>query len=80
MTIGPALEEGFYYDCFMGERTLHEDDKGLISKTMNNFIKEKQNFERVVVSREEARGRFMNKPKMNTAIAQVWLICLLQKV
>lgn len=20
LTIGPALEEGFYYDCFMGEK------------------------------------------------------------
>ncbi len=32
LTIGPALEEGFYYDCFMGERNLGEADKARIEK------------------------------------------------
>lgn len=27
LTIGPALEEGFYYDCYLEERTLTEGDK-----------------------------------------------------
>lgn len=27
LTIGPALEEGFYYDCYLEERTLSEADK-----------------------------------------------------
>lgn len=27
LTIGPALEEGFYYDCYLEERTLAETDK-----------------------------------------------------
>jgi len=58
LTIGPPLEEGFYYDCYMGERTLVEEDKSAISQAMNKFIKEKQNFERVVVTREEALGMF----------------------
>ena len=26
LTIGPPIEEGFYYDCYMGERTLNEAD------------------------------------------------------
>ena len=32
LTIGPALEEGFYYDCFLGERTLTEADKAALEK------------------------------------------------
>ena len=32
LTIGPALEEGFYYDCFLGERTLTEADKVALEK------------------------------------------------
>ena len=32
LTIGPALEEGFYYDCYLGERTLSEADKAALEK------------------------------------------------
>lgn len=32
LTIGPALEEGFYYDCYLGERTLSEADKTALEK------------------------------------------------
>ena len=32
LTIGPALEEGFYYDCYLGERTLTEADKAALEK------------------------------------------------
>ena len=32
LTIGPALEEGFYYDCYLGEHTLTEADKAALEK------------------------------------------------
>ena len=32
LTIGPALEEGFYYDCYLGERTLTDADKAALEK------------------------------------------------
>ncbi len=32
LTIGPALEEGFYYDCFLEGRTLNDLDKPRIEK------------------------------------------------
>ena len=32
LTIGPALEEGFYYDCYLGDRTLTEGDKAALEK------------------------------------------------
>ncbi|KAK9814754.1 hypothetical protein WJX72_010977 [[Myrmecia] bisecta] len=66
LTIGPAIEEGFYYDCYMGEnRTLSESEKPLVEKRMEQAVKEKQEFQRVVVTREEALGMFQeNKFKV----------------
>ena len=32
LTIGPAVEEGFYYDCYMGERTLTDAEKPMLEK------------------------------------------------
>jgi len=65
LTIGPAIEEGFYYDCFMGDKTLGESDKDKIKKRMELAVKEKQKFERVVVSRDEALSMFLeNKFKV----------------
>ena len=32
LTIGPSIEEGFYYDCYMGDRTLTDAEKPLIEK------------------------------------------------
>ena len=39
LTIGPALEEGFYYDCFLGERSLTEDDCRVVEKAMEKAVK-----------------------------------------
>ncbi len=32
LTIGPALEEGFYYDCYLGDRTLTEADRPVLQR------------------------------------------------
>ena len=32
LTIGPHVEEGFYYDCYMGDRTLTDAEKPLIER------------------------------------------------
>lgn len=58
LTIGPALEEGFYYDCFMGDRTLADAERPTIEKRMEAAVKEGQRFQRVVVSRDEALSMF----------------------
>ena len=35
LTIGPALEEGFYYDCYMGEdRSLSDAEKPELEKKL----------------------------------------------
>mmetsp|Transcript_3792 Transcript_3792/g.4274 ORF Transcript_3792/g.4274 Transcript_3792/m.4274 type:complete len:725 (-) Transcript_3792:256-2430(-) len=65
LTIGPPIEEGFYYDCYMGDRSLTDEDKPKLQKRMEAACKEKQKFERVVVSRDEALECFLeNKFKV----------------
>ena len=58
LTIGPAIEEGFYYDCYLGEKTLTPDNVEEIEKRMKAIIGEKQPFQRIVVGRDEALEMF----------------------
>lgn len=62
LTIGPPIEEGFYYDCFMGDKTLHPEDSEVLTKRIDKIIKEKQEFQRAVVTREEALHMFQENP------------------
>eukprot|EP01026_Neomeris_dumetosa_P069076 TRINITY_DN6808_c0_g2_i1.p1 TRINITY_DN6808_c0_g2~~TRINITY_DN6808_c0_g2_i1.p1 ORF type:complete len:773 (+),score=103.25 TRINITY_DN6808_c0_g2_i1:143-2320(+) len=65
LTIGPALEEGFYYDCYMGNRTIGDTDRPQIQKRMEAISKESQPFQRIVVTRDEALAMFQeNKFKL----------------
>jgi threonyl-tRNA synthetase len=34
LTIGPALEEGFYYDCYLGDKTLNDAEKARLTSRM----------------------------------------------
>lgn len=44
--VGPAVENGFYYDIDLGDVTLSEEDFGRIEKEMQKVIRENQQFER----------------------------------
>ncbi|MBI5366163.1 MAG: threonine--tRNA ligase [Planctomycetes bacterium] len=52
--IGPTIEDGFYYD-FEVARPFTPDDLPVIEKEMEKIIAEKKRFERVDLSKEEAR-------------------------
>ena len=43
--IGPVVENGFYYDIDLGDRTVSEQNFGKIEKTMRRIIAEGQVFE-----------------------------------
>ena len=59
LTIGPSLEEGFYYDCYLGdERSLSDHEKDQLLKRMQNAVKERQPFERIVITKDEALSMF----------------------
>ena len=57
VTIGPAIEDGFYYD-FDREQPFTPEDLKKIEKKMKELIKKNQPFQRRVVSRKEALEQF----------------------
>jgi threonyl-tRNA synthetase len=60
LAIGPATEEGFYYD-FDVDRTFTPEDLSMIEKKMSEIIQQNNPFVRRVVSRKEAIALFQEK-------------------
>ena len=63
LAIGPATDEGFYYD-FDVERTFTPEDLSLIEKKMSEIIQQNNPFVRRVVSRQEAIALFQEKGEL----------------
>jgi threonyl-tRNA synthetase len=61
VAIGPSIENGFYYD-FQFLTPITAEDIPAIEAEMKKIIEERQDFVRVVVSREEANRRFADEP------------------
>ena len=63
ISIGPAIENGFYYD-FDFKEPIGQDDLPKIEEEMGKIIKEKVPFERMEVTRAEAQKIFteLNEP------------------
>jgi threonyl-tRNA synthetase len=61
IAIGPAIEDGFYYD-FDLPRPLTPDDLEQIEQRMREIIKGDYSFQYRVVSAEEARAEFKDQP------------------
>ncbi len=59
--IGPAIENGFYYDVDLGEHQISEYDFTKIEKNMLEIVREKQDFVRIDVSKAEALKHFEEK-------------------
>ncbi len=57
LTIGPAIEDGFYYD-FDLPRTLTPEDIDALSERMERIIRQKQVFEHSTLPVEEAKAFF----------------------
>jgi threonyl-tRNA synthetase len=60
LTIGPVVEDGFYYDIDMPP--ISEDDLSRIETEIQKIIKAKSTFERQVVSKEKALEIFRDNP------------------
>lgn len=52
--IGPAIENGFYYDIDFGEEEIGEEDLPRIEKEMAKVVQEKLDIERFTMERSEA--------------------------
>lgn len=61
LSIGPSIADGFYYD-FDLKYVLTEADFEVIENKMKEILKRKENFKRVVVTRDEAKKLFADRP------------------
>src|SRR6266513_2488667 len=63
VTIGPVIENGFYYDFFRNEPFTPEDCAG-IEKKMREIVARDKPFTKEVWSRDEAKGVFREKGEL----------------
>lgn len=61
LAIGPAIEDGFYYD-FDVEKPFTPEDLEKIEAEMKKIVKENYKFERLEVSKDEARSMVKDEP------------------
>ena len=60
--VGPVIEEGFYYDIDLGDKTLTEEDLPMIEKEMKKLAKDGKKIIRNEISKEEALEMFKDDP------------------
>ena len=60
--VGPAIEEGFYYDIDLGDVTLTEEDLPAIEREMKKCSKSAKNIIRRELSKDEALEMFKDDP------------------
>lgn len=59
--IGPAIDNGFYYDIDLGDRVLSSDGLPKIEQKMKKLASQKMSFERKEISKKEAIAYFTDK-------------------
>lgn len=58
LTLGPAIENGFYYDIDFGDSKVSEDDLPKIEDGMHSLVKDWASFEKRELSKDEALKEF----------------------
>jgi threonyl-tRNA synthetase len=59
--VGPAVENGFYYDMDLGDRKMNDEDLLVLEKKMNELAKKNSSFTRKEISKKEAIEFFTQK-------------------
>jgi len=62
LCIGPPIEEGFFYEMALEDRALSQNDYTPLESLVKKIVKEKQPFERLVVSKESLLEMFKHNP------------------
>mgnify|MGYP005853231031 CR=1 FL=1 len=62
LTIGPPIDQGFYYDIDFGDETLSEKDFPKIEKTMLEIARQKHEFSLREVSKQDALDYYKENP------------------
>ena len=60
--VGPAIEEGFYYDIDLGDEVIKEEDLEKIEKEMKKCSKDRKRIYREELTKEEALEKFKDDP------------------
>lgn len=60
--VGPVIEEGFYYDIDLGDKTLTDEDLAKIEKEMKKCAKSDKRIYREEISKDEALEKFKDDP------------------
>nr|CAD7434325.1 unnamed protein product [Timema monikensis] len=77
---GPPIENGFYYDMFITDKQVSNQDFPFVEQLMKSIVKDKQNFERLELRKEdllemfkynEFKVRILNE-KVNTPTTTVY--------
>ena len=71
LTIGPAIEKGFYYDVDFGEETIGEKDFEKIEKQMLEFARAKSEFKLRAVTKAEALEAYKHNPYKTELISNL---------
>lgn len=71
LTIGPAIEKGFYYDVDFGEETIGEKDFEKIEKQMLEFSRAKSEFKLRAVTKAEALEAYKHNPYKTELISNL---------
>lgn len=75
LCIGPPTEDGFFYEMGMGlsgDRVAKQEDFGALETLIKSAIKDKQRFERVVISKENLLEMFKyNKYKVHIISSKI---------
>lgn len=62
LTLGPAVDDGFYYDIDFGDAEFSDDDLGKVEATMKELLSNWEHFSSISVTADEAREIFADNP------------------
>ena len=62
LTIGPPLQQGFYYDSYMGEKSVNDEDLKKVEAKAAEVVKQKHPFQRLVLTKTQALEMFRSNP------------------
>lgn len=71
LTLGPAIDNGFYYDVDFGSEKLSDADLGKIEKTMRKNLSKWTEFTHEEVSKDEVLKRFAGNPFKTELIEEI---------
>lgn len=62
LTHGPPLENGFFYDCYIGDNHISTNHFEELEKDVEQIITQNQKFQRLIITKEQALEMFKHNP------------------